>query len=422
MKKVKIGGKVIMDNYSKVYQNEKINKISIKLIGQRKGKLYSSQEVGKLNMDIGNAYYKSEVLKSIEALLFENIDPKYIFVLDNSVSNNIQYIRIEKGTLNLKADELVDFYNLGEPTGLWPSRRMYLLNIFFKIYRKIYTLLNANRHEKLSITYPAKKDTLNKVYNLIESDKNYSLKTVLEKQVDNANFYLKDNPGYVSIRNKAFDRIEKEIKLFNRYYNMDEKTFNNTVEVESHERQFKTIFDKRTRPIVGYIDSDETVHILGYKLIARKYFTHENPRFHEINYLKQESPLCFVIATSIAFAPQILRFINAELNIIKNKKEEKQESQDKLSQIKANDERISKLRDEIEEMDNKIKKLNSAKPSTKIIKEAESVNGQVNPRNNTINNREALNAIKYLENSSYKKMEKYLQQGDIRIESIEEKN
>lgn len=323
--------------------SNKVLNIELKRNNNKAMSTWEIQEfIGKL---ISN-YYKIDLINEVAKAVNKGISLDRIFVLDRSFDYKINYSYLaNENVIDLKEEQgAKNFYHLGSPVGLFPSRKLLEMNIQMEMLRKINNYLYAKQVKRLD---------KNKVNIILALNLNEAIEfmkksafTIIRKNFnveEDVRVYCKDIDR---IFNKELNRIEifdlnetdvnnlKNKIILNKNYemNVNEKGLYSQFFLE-----FNKSLLKLDRPIVGILGEDNRqVYILCKSYIHKKTrdsrfldlkkFTHNSPTFVEI---------CSGAAMAIPLIPMINGIRKSYENSISDRQLNEQESNiiDRLDNI-----------------------------------------------------------------------------------------
>lgn len=328
-----------MNQYTSfVHNNEKI-RVQFKS-NSNNDRLYSNWEINALTSKINSFYYKTEMLNSIESLILSGVNPKKIWIINNSVDIHNQYSRYPNGIINIP-NESTKLYYLGTPISLENNNKVHKLSIFFSAFRDIFYIIGKN-----NLNYINKHSTLTEIY----------IKIMLENENLDIEAYFLDK---IHESNSILDeKIEKSI------YSIL-KDYKTQLSSEKQPDFFKT-FQSLERPLI-VVQHEDHIELLGYELFKRSEFRKDNPRFLETNTISQNSPLIIELTMTIAFLSGLISVGYQRINLyktdIENLKEQEQKEQE-----------ILELENEINILENEINSLKQEEiPYTQDVEDEENI-------------------------------------------------
>jgi hypothetical protein len=323
--------------------------------------ILSPWQISNLIVKMSSHYYKNELLNTIALAINNGIRPSNIFIMDDSFQVNNSYTYVDRFDLG-KNEDVKNLYHLGVPTSLFPNKKLFKLNICFKLFSDYYTLLNSKGLERpdknklkdivgfcisetdITIALDELKRLATNIVEMPSYDK-IDTKDILNKI---ENLYKRSLKKFIQ-----FETDEEQISILNDEFSIGSLSVkrlqdkNNSlvnIEREYYKRFFKLLGDLK-RPIVG-IYYPET----GSIQIICKNFINKNARdskFIDLKEVRHNSPYLVTVLIGIGIGAPLLKAYQSvkddrtlalnELRLI----EEDEKTQEELEQIYSTLEDIS---------------------------------------------------------------------------------
>lgn len=321
-------------------------KVKIDIKGQKKY-LYSTRQITQIIDTISEKHYKNEILREI----VYSDDIKNVIVLNESVKVNQKYNDINEENFRIDSSNLLQIYHKGMPYSLTIDKKIMLMNVTFKIFKRLYQHY-SEKNKKMS--RETKEELLFELYEIITSEE-YSESSINKFFKRNSTY---DNKKIKSIKNK----INNTIKMFDKYeiyksLDSKQKEDEKYRDIKKIEKNFFKNFYSLSKPII-YIQIDNSNwKMLGVRMIKEKYFKHSNPKFVDTNKIEQNSPLTIVLAVSSTFMPILIKLskILYESSLKKkNHNEDLKEFEEIIAITQSQYERPDLTLQEIKEIENEL--------------------------------------------------------------------
>lgn len=408
-------------NYIKEKNNEE--KLSITLKSNRDD-LYSGWEINNITSTINNTYYKGELLNTIASVINTGINPQNIYVLSESFSIKQLYQNLEDGEINLSdEDGITTLYHLGNPTPLYPEKKIMLLSKVFQVYSKMYSYAKRN-----DIEFPKKQSFLNYMYDkLIIENEDIDLQKLIQSELQILNLQSttveiqkKDEKDKKEMENKIrrmISFLKDDFKTYNNLRQLiiipeiiDENILNNKDNFHKY-FTFTSTFNRLERPIVCvYDEENKKIRILCYDLIVRSQHNEENYRFLKTRSISQNSPMIINILLGVGYGTFLLNYIDRMI-LLYTAEKQKLQSRNQTTYIYG-----------IEELERKISTLRNQRENDKLeedVRRIEQTKTSSVQRNNPpltdISRRKINKDVQDMEQKNQDDIQKNLTSNDIEL-------
>lgn len=282
--------------------------------------ILSPWQISNLIVKLSSQYYKNELLNTIALAINNGINPKNIFIMDDSFNVNNSYTYVDTFDLE-KYEDVKNLYHLGFPTSLFPNEAILKIKLCFKLFRDYYTLLNSKGLER-----PDK----NKLLAIIKEALDVNIESALASIREIALNILR-MPRYEQINEKEIlkaidDLYNKKLKSY-KQFKKDEKTINflndelkngiidvkkakdTNKEIISVEREyfkkFLNILSDLKRPIVGIFDPDsKNIQIICNNFINKNA---RDSKFIDLKEVRHNSPYLLMMLIGIGIGAPLLK-------------------------------------------------------------------------------------------------------------------
>ncbi len=276
---------------------------------------------------INKSYTKIDLINEIAHLLSKGVNPMDIVIINKSydINNQYKYLRTNR-EINLDNPNLVEkLYHLGSPFSMFPNEKVIKMNLFFRLYKKIYRLFKSNNISPLSKWILREcicgdfNDALNIVLNgcnsLIPEGSEYKgVKSKVEKYVeDTGNKYRL----FLEDRSKI-EKIMAILKDKDSLDNLADSDLNKIVDKYFYE--FFNLFNKVERPIIFVFNQSEN----KMSLIRGEYMLNDtsSENFLDFKSYSHNSPFIITFSAGIIILALIKQaYVYYEQDTLNNKKE-----------------------------------------------------------------------------------------------------
>lgn len=298
---------------------------------------------------INKSYTKIDLINEIAHLLSEGVNPMDIVIINKSydINNQYKYLR-ENREINLNNPNLVEkFYHLGNPFSMFPNEKIIKLNLFFRLYKKIYKLFKSHNIPTLKkwILRECIDDDFNDALNRLMDDCNSlipegseykGLKSKVEKYVEDAGnkykLFLEDS--------SKIEKVMATLKDKDSLDNLADSDLNKIVDKYFYE--FFNLFNKVERPIIFVFNQSEN----KMSLIRGEYMLNDtsSENFLDFKSYSHNSPFVITFSAGIIILALIKQAYEAYKQDTLNSKKERELDEHLKS-------RIDNLFQEFSEMD-----------------------------------------------------------------------
>lgn len=283
--------------------------------------ILSPWQISNLIVKLSSHYYKNELLNTIALAINNGIDPRNIFIMDDSFQVNNSYTYVDVFNLN-KIEDVKNLYHLGFPTTLFPNEELLKVKLCFKLFSDYFTLLNSKGLER-----PEK----NKLRDIIDlalenEDIDYALSSIKEIAINIVKLPRYEEINKKEILSKIDDLHQKRIKSFRQYKkdeaaiellnqvlgsgSLDVKLLQNknksivTIEREYY-KKFFNILSELKRPIVGiYYPESKDVQIICNNFINKNA---RDSKFIDLKEIRHNSPYLLIVLIGIGIGAPLLK-------------------------------------------------------------------------------------------------------------------
>lgn len=330
--------------------NEKENKdydtrIELTLKRNQEG-LLSPWQISNLIAKISSYYYKNELLNTISLAIENGIDPKNIFIMDDSFNVNKSYNHVDNFDFN-KINDVKHFYHLGVPTSLFPNESILKIKLAFTYFGRIYTYLNSKRLDrpdkqylidivKLCTNFEGIEPALDKIKematNIVKFTTNnpYLNKQACFKRIDEIYSDVYNRYHQYKKEESLIEFLMEDLKKGDTELLRDKDKNYNRIENDYFNKFFKIISDL-TRPIVGiYYPETQRVQILCDSFINQN---KRDSKFIDIKTISHNSPylICILIGVAVS-SPLLKTFRNIQDERTLENNEERLNAEDEKTQ------------------------------------------------------------------------------------------
>ncbi|WP_455794289.1 hypothetical protein [Clostridium butyricum] len=326
------------------------NKVLNIELKRNNNKAMSTWEIQEFIGKLINNYYKIDLLNEIAKMINSEVELENIFILDKSFDYKNRYTYLATtDIINLNQENgAKNFYHLGSPIGLFPSKRIIEMNAKMQILRIINNYLHSKRIERIDknninilleidfvkaveIMKMAAFNVIKDNFQIDEDIRVYcrELDNKIKEEIKNVESYsskeceINDLKRKI-VKNETFELTNKESELFNEYFH----GFNKTL-------------IKYDRPIVGIYDyKTSSVQILCKSYIHKKT---RDSRFLDLKKFTHNSPTFVDMCSGVAMAIPMLPMIKGIKQSINNKASERELDERELNIVNRFDNIIEML-------------------------------------------------------------------------------
>lgn len=330
-------------------------KIEIKL-NSSTDEIMSVWEVQDLLKNLGNNYYKLNLISEINKMIFNGINPDDIVIFNESFDFKTSFSYLKEIPI-IDIEEVTgakQFYHLGEFTSMFPNIKLFELNIVCKLFREINSYL-----KKIKSLYPEIK-LLNKekIYEYLKLKtldacniiKQKATGRILKLKIDKSDRNTYQN-NINSITQKYIDEINKYKEYIIEIEDIKKDILeNNEIDINDNRiLKFDKFYERLQsleRPIVGVFKNDNSdIEILCTDFICKET---RNKYFLDLKNFSHNSPTMVYLGIGIIFtlvAVPMLKQVKKSLEDAIIYEKDDNIVNEKVESI----EHVSKIIDELEE-------------------------------------------------------------------------
>ena len=275
------------------------NKVLNIELKRNNNKAMSTWEIQEFIGKLINNYYKIDLLNEIAKMINSEVELENIFILDKSFDYKNRYTYLATtDIINLNQENgAKNFYHLGSPIGLFPSKRIIEMNAKMQILRIINNYLHSKRIERIDknninilleidfvkaveIMKMAAFNVIKDNFQIDEDIRVYcrELDNKIKEEIKNVESYsskeceINDLKRKI-VKNETFELTNKESELFNEYFHGFNKT------LIKYDRPIVGIYDYKTSSVQILCKSYIHKKTRDSRFLDLKKFTHNSPTF-----------------------------------------------------------------------------------------------------------------------------------------------